>query len=64
MIYRFRVILDADEDVFRDIEIEDSTHMEELHNIICQSFGLAGDQMASFYVSDEEWSQGEISLLT
>ncbi|MBO3116200.1 hypothetical protein J4050_05540 [Winogradskyella sp. DF17] len=62
MIYRFRVILDNDtkeEDVFRDLEIRESDTMEDLHNIITQSFGFDGMEMASFYISDEEWNQGE-----
>lgn len=59
MIYRFRIILNTDEDVFRDIEIEASNTLEDLHNVILQSFGLEGDEMASFYVSNEKWEQGE-----
>lgn len=61
MIYRFRVILDNDteDDVFRDIEIRESDTMEDLHNTITQSFGFDGMEMASFYVSDEAWNQGE-----
>lgn len=61
MIYRFRVILDndTDEDVFRDLEIRETDTMEDLHNIITQSFGFNGMEMASFYISDDEWNQGE-----
>ena len=61
MIYRFRVILDSndEEDVFRDLEIRESDTMEDLHNIITQSFGFDGMEMASFYMSDEQWNQGE-----
>jgi hypothetical protein len=63
MIYRFRVILDAHEDVFRDLEIEQNATMEDFHNAITQSFGFGGQEMASFYISDDEWAQGEeISL--
>lgn len=63
MIYRFRVILDTEEDVFRDIEIEETATLEQLHNVITQSFGFDGTEMASFYISDEDWNQGEeISL--
>ena len=37
--------------------------MEDLHNVITQSFGFDGTEMASFYISDDEWNQGEeISL--
>lgn len=61
MIYRFRVVLDNDteEDVFRDLEIRETDTMEDLHNIITQSFGFDGMEMASFYISDDEWNQGE-----
>ena len=59
MIYRFRVILDAKEDVLRDIEIDSENTLEELHNSITQAFGFEGNEMASFYVSNEEWAQGE-----
>ena len=61
MIYRFRVILDNDteEDIFRDLEIRETDTLEDLHNIITQSFGFDGLEMASFYISDEAWNQGE-----
>lgn len=59
MIYRFRVILDANDDVFRDIEIEATASLEDFHNAITQGFGFAGQEMASFYISNEEWEQGE-----
>jgi hypothetical protein len=65
MIFRFRVVLDNDtkEDIFRDIEIRKTDTLEDLHNSITQSFGFDGSEMASFYLSDEEWNQGEeISL--
>ena len=59
MIYRFRVILDTHEDVIRDIEIEASNTLEDLHNSITQAFGFAGQEMASFYISNDLWEQGE-----
>lgn len=65
MIFRFRVILDNDteEDIFRDLEIRENDTLEDLHNIITQSFGFDGSEMASFYLSDDKWNQGEeISL--
>jgi len=63
MIYRFRIILDTEEDVFRDIEIEQDATLEEFHNVINQSFGFDGMEMASFYISNSQWAQGEeISL--
>tara|TARA_R110000868_G_scaffold61174_1_gene186013 strand:- start:783 stop:1295 length:513 start_codon:yes stop_codon:yes gene_type:complete len=65
MIYRFRIILDndTDEDIFRDLEIRETDTLEDLHNIITQSFGFDGTEMASFYLSNDTWDQGEeISL--
>jgi hypothetical protein len=59
MIYRFRVILDSEEDVFRDIEIDTTANAEDFHNAIAQAFGFEGGEMASFYLSDNEWNQGE-----
>ncbi len=61
MIYRFRVVLDndTDEDVFRDIEIRETDSLEDLHNCIAQSFGFDGLEMASFFLSDDAWNQGE-----
>jgi hypothetical protein len=59
MIYRFRIILDTQEDVFRDIEIESDATLEDFHNVITQSFGFGGQEMASFYISNELWEQGE-----
>lgn len=65
MIYRFRVILDnnTDDAIFRDLEIRETDTLEDLHNIIIQAFGFDGTEMASFYLSNETWEQGEeISL--
>jgi len=59
MIYRFRIILDAEEDIFRDVELEADASFEDFHNTITQAFGFDGTEMASFYVSDELWNQGE-----
>jgi hypothetical protein len=59
MIYRFRIILDAHDDVIRDIEIEETDTMEDFHNAITQAFGFGGQEMASFYTSNEMWEQDE-----
>lgn len=58
-MYKIRVILNTEEDVIRDIAIDAESTLEDLHNAITNSFGFTGDQMASFYRSDETWVQGE-----
>lgn len=63
MIYKIRIILDAENDIFRDIEIEASNTLEDFHNAITQAFGFLGNEMASFYTCDEDWNQDkEIAL--
>ena len=59
MIYRFRIILDAKEDILRDIEVEASASLEDFHYAIAQAFGFGGTEMASFYRTNENWDQGE-----
>lgn len=63
MIYKFRVILDTEEDIFRDIAISENDTLEDLHNAIVNAFGFDGKEVASFYTCDEKWNQeDEISL--
>ncbi|WP_306352899.1 IS1096 element passenger TnpR family protein [Flavobacterium sp. '19STA2R22 D10 B1'] len=63
MVYKFRVILDAEEDIFRDIAIMDNATLEDFHNAIVNAFGFDGMEIASFYTCDETWTQeDEISL--
>ena len=65
MIYRFRVILDNDteDDIFRDIEINKKDALVEFHKAIITSFGFSNNEIASFYLSDNQWNQGEEILL-
>ena len=58
-MYKIRVILDVKEDVIRTILVENSINLEELHTTIAKAFGFEGQEMASFYRTDEEWNQGE-----
>lgn len=57
MVYKFRVILDAEEDVFRDIAVLEDDTLEDLHNAIVNAFGFDGLEIASFYTCDDEWNQ-------
>jgi hypothetical protein len=59
MAYRLRIVLDVEEDVFRDILVDRTTNLEDLHFIVAKSFGFKGKEMASFYRCDENWNQGE-----
>ncbi|MEO8588327.1 MAG: hypothetical protein ABI432_03075 [Flavobacteriales bacterium] len=62
-IYRFRVLIDHPSEAFRDIEIGSEQTFLDLHKAIKEAFGFIGQEMASFYVSDEGWGKGpEIPL--
>ncbi len=57
MVYKFRVILDSEEDIFRDITILEDDTLEDFHNAIFNSFGFDGLEVASFYMCDDTWNQ-------
>lgn len=59
MINKIRIILDAEDDVFRDVAVEEEMTLEDFHNVVVQAFGFAGNEMASFYTCNENWEQQE-----
>lgn len=62
---KFRVLLDSDkkEEIFRDIEIAETDNFESLYHTILNAFRFEGNEMASFYMSNDEWDKGhEIGL--
>jgi len=63
---KFRVLLDSESknEAFRDLLISDTDNFESFYKAIMSSFRFKGDQMASFYVSNDSWDKGhEISLM-
>ena len=64
MIFRIRTILDVNNDVLRDIEIDETSLLKDLHISIIKSYGFEGKEMASFFKTNENWEQGdEMSLI-
>ena len=64
MILRIRTILDVENDVLRDIEIDEDSLLKDLHVSITKSYGFEGKEMASFFKTNETWDQGdEMSLI-
>jgi hypothetical protein len=62
-VYRFRVYLEENEDIYRDIDIRTVQTFEQFHNIIQESFKFDNKHSASFFVSDDYWRKGqEITL--
>lgn len=62
-VYRFRVYLEENEDIYRDIDIRTIQTFEQFHNVIQESFKFDNKHSASFFVSDDYWRKGqEITL--
>jgi hypothetical protein len=64
--YKFRVLLDNsnNEEIFRDITISGEDNFESFYNIILNSFYFSGEQLGSFYLSNNDWDKGdEIALM-
>tara|TARA_B100000963_G_scaffold109444_1_gene95274 strand:- start:1598 stop:2092 length:495 start_codon:yes stop_codon:yes gene_type:complete len=59
MTVKLNVILDYKEDVFREILINTENTLEDLHEAIVNAFALNPEEMAAFYLTNEEWEQGE-----
>ena len=59
-IIKVRVILDTEEDIFRDIEIEMNAPLTHLHLATLDAFDWNdANEMASFYKSNESWDKGD-----
>jgi hypothetical protein len=63
-IYRFRVVFEEYDDVYRDIEIKSSQTFVDFHEAIQKAINFDNKHAASFFVSDAYWRKGtEITLL-
>ena len=63
-IYRFRVVLEDQDDFFRDIEIRSNQTFEDFHHTILQSVEIEPKELASFYICDSKWKKKtEITLV-
>lgn len=61
--YRFKVCLEDNEDIFRDIDIKAAQTFEQFHTIIQEAYKFDSKHAASFFVSDDYWRKGqEITL--
>jgi hypothetical protein len=51
------------EDIYRDITITEDQSFEDLHYAILDAYEITPGEMASFFLSDDDWSKGvEITL--
>jgi len=63
-VFKYRVVIDATDDIFRDIEVQANHTFEEFYDVILQAFDFKGKVMSSFYMSNDQWDKGqEITLM-
>lgn len=64
--YKYRILLDTDnnQEIFRDIIIDEKENFETFYRAILAAFNFEGKEIGSFFMSNDEWDKGfEISLM-
>ncbi|MFT4680476.1 MAG: hypothetical protein ACI9FU_001272 [Granulosicoccus sp.] len=61
-IYKFKVTIDEDEEITRDIEVRSAQGFSTLHNAIVQHFKFRKDQPVSYFSSDQQWYEGDLII--
>lgn len=62
-ILKFRIYLEEDESVYRDVAIRHTQNFFDLHGIILKAFEFDSKHEATFHRSNDNWQRGrEISL--
>jgi hypothetical protein len=63
LVYKFRVVLEQDDTIYRDIELKPAQFFSDFNTIILKAFGFDDKHEASFYSTNDSWIMGEeISL--
>jgi hypothetical protein len=64
MVYRFILLSDEVDNFRRDITIDSEATFFDLHNAVLDSVAYSKDQMASFFICDDDWTKKtEITLI-
>jgi hypothetical protein len=62
-ILKFRVYLEEDDSVYRDVAVKHTQTFLDLHTIILKAFEFDSKHAATFYRSNDNWQRGrELSL--
>ncbi|MEO6917221.1 MAG: hypothetical protein ABI151_17720 [Chitinophagaceae bacterium] len=62
-ILRFRIYLEEDDSVYRDVAIRHTQHFLQLHQAILKAYEFDSKHRATFYRSNDSWQRGkEITL--
>ena len=64
MIYLFRIISDENPDFFRDLVADTTDTFLDFHEILQKDLGYDPSQLASFFITNQQWEkQQEITLI-
>lgn len=64
MVYKFLILSDEVDNFAREITIDSENTFLDLHNAILDSVNYTKDEMASFFLCDDEWEKGtEVTLM-
>lgn len=58
-LYKFKVYLDDNDEVFRVIEIKPGQKFLHFHDVILKAYGFDDKHDASFFMSDDTWKKGQ-----
>ena len=56
-IYKFRILLEDNEQFFREIDVKANQTFEIFHKTLAESAGFDLSEMASFYICDSKWNK-------
>ena len=60
---KIRVVADTEEDIFIDLIASKSSNLLSIHNLLVKTLELDSNEIASFYLSNNNWDKGdEITL--
>lgn len=58
-VYRFRVFIEDDHEVYRDVDVLGKQRFADLHREVVRSFNFQQNQPAEYYSSDQQWYAGD-----
>ena len=62
-VMKFRIYLEEDDSVYRDVAIKHTQTFQQLHEVILKAYEFDKKHQATFYRSNDNWQRGrEISL--
>ena len=62
-VYKFKIVVEDNEDIYREIEILSGQTFEDFHTCIQEAFAFDAKHAAAFFVSDDYWRKDqEITL--